>query len=161
MTEQSPQPRPSILDSVRSTAMGPFATALGVAVLVGLLLSFLVPADTGSLALIVLGALVASGVGVTVRYLTSARGWKTQLSAFVPAVIGVHLMGVVGTLTGTVLPLARFTGVEMVSFDTALQTALATPPVSAGTLLAGLVAAIIAGWAKPSAPAGESGHTSA
>ncbi|WP_152649136.1 hypothetical protein [Demequina flava] len=147
MSDQSSQPRRSVLESVRQTTLGPLAVGLGVAIVVGLLLSVVVPPDTGVFALFILGSLVTAAVGFTVRYLTVDRSWKTQLTAFVPAVVGVHLMAVVGTLTGTALPLSRFTGIETVTFDDALKTALATPPVSMGTLLAGLVAAMIAGWA--------------
>ncbi|WP_062076827.1 hypothetical protein [Demequina globuliformis] len=147
MTDQSTPPRTPALEHVRRTAMGPLAVGLGVAVVVGLLLSVVVPPKTGVFALIVLGSLVAAAVGFTVRYVTVDRGWRTQATAFVSAAVGVHLMAVTGTLTGSALPLARFTGVERVAFDDALMSALATPPFSVGTLLGGLVAAMIAGWA--------------
>jgi hypothetical protein len=140
-------PAPSYLDRVRANRMGPLAAALLIGGLFGLLLSMLVPNPANVWALILLGTFVAVAVGFGVRYLSYSRSWAGQVPAFLGTVFGVHLMAVTGTLDGLgfeKLPaMLRMSGP---GFDDALLGALATPAVSTGTLLAGLVAAIIAGW---------------
>lgn len=139
---------PSILERVRRVPMAPAAATLGVALVVGLLLSFLVPDEPGALALIVLGAALAAAVGFTARTLTRvADGWSLATAA-VSATFGAHIMAVTGAVGGQNEALVLL-GAEGPSFNDALLAALATPPVSAGTLLAGAVAALIVGWARP------------
>ncbi|MFN3865623.1 MAG: hypothetical protein ACK4MD_02795 [Demequina sp.] len=137
----------SILDRVRHNPVGPLAAGLVVAIAVGLLLSVLVPNDPSSLALILLGVLLSAAVGFTVRYLSIERGLRRQVEALIATVIGVHLMSVTGALGGDI-PLLSQLGVSGPGFDEALIAAFATPPVSTGALVAGLFAAIIAGWAR-------------
>jgi len=141
--------RPSFLETLRRNRMGALTAGLVVAIVLGLLLSVLVPSDPGALAMIILGALLAAAVGFTVRYLSTGRGLITQLVAFVATALGVHLMAVIGTATGSMSGLEQF-GVTGPSFNDALLLAFAAPAISAGLVLAGLVAAIIAGWgSKP------------
>lgn len=148
---QSTQPaKGSVLDAVRHTAMGPLTAGLLTGVVVGLLLSLLVPEEAGSLVLIVLGAMATAAVGFTVRYLALDAGLRVQAAAFVAAALSVHLMSVVGSVSGAGIPGAQFVGIESPGFDEALKAALATPPFSTGTLLAGVIAAIIVGWAPRS-----------
>ena len=135
----------SILDSVRGNRMGPLVASLTVAVLVGLLLSVLVPDEPGALALTILGALVAAAVGVTVRYLSEGERTRHQVEAFLAAGVGVHLMSVTGMVGGD-LPVVSELGIDGPGFNEALLVALASAPVSTGGLLAGLTAAIIVGW---------------
>lgn len=134
----------SFLESVRRNRMGALTAALVVALLLGLLLSVLVPSQPGALAMILLGALMTAAVGFTVRYLSVAQGLLTQVVAFVATVIGVHVMSVTGAASGSIPLLEQLGGGP--SFDDALLLALATPAISAGGVLAGLVAAIIVGW---------------
>lgn len=136
----------SVLDAVRHTAMGPLTAGLVTGAVVGLLLSLLVPEKAGSLVLIVLGSMATAAVGFTVRYLALDAGLPVQAAAFVSAVLSVHLMSVVGSVSGAGIPGAELLGAESPGFDEALKVALATPPLSVGTLLAGVVAAIIVGW---------------
>ncbi|WP_084077176.1 hypothetical protein [Demequina sp. NBRC 110057] len=145
--EPAPVATPSALEHVRRTPMAPFTAALAVGILLGLLLSFLVPDDPGALALVVLGAAVAAAVGYTARLLSSDASWWTLGAAGIAAAVGVHLMAVTGTVGGGNAVLEMLGG-EAPGFNDALLTALATPPLSAGTLLAGVVAAIIAGWGR-------------
>jgi len=140
-------PAPSYLDRVRGNRMGPLAAALVVGVLVGLLLSTLVPAPINVWALILLGTLVAAAVGFAVRYLSATRGWAAQVPAFIGTVLGVHLMAVAGSINGIGTgKIGEFLKVQGPGFDDGLLAALAAPAFSAGTILAALVAAIIAGW---------------
>ncbi|WP_084104974.1 hypothetical protein [Demequina sp. NBRC 110056] len=143
----APSSSPSILDRVRANRVGPLAAGLLVALLVGLLLSVLVPNDPGALAMLILGALLAAAVGFTVRYLSTCAGLRRQVEAFIAAALGIHVMAVTG-LVGGELPLLDLVGAEGPSFNDALLAALATPPVSTGGLLAGLTAAIIVGWGE-------------
>jgi hypothetical protein len=140
-------PAPSYLDRVRRNRMGPLTAALIVGALVGLLLSMLVPSPSNVWALMLLGALVAAAVGFCVRYLSVTRSWRAQAPAFIGTVLGVHILSVTGTLQGigseSLRGMIKFSGP---GFDDALLGALATPAVATGTVLAGLVAAIIAGW---------------
>jgi len=145
--EPTHSPPPSVLDRVRANRVGPPAVALGVAISVGLLLSVLVPKQANVLALILLGTIVAAAVGFTVRFLSSRHGLGSQVVAFVSTIIGVHLMSVTGSLNGTgggriagVLPLPQ------IGWDEALLAALASPLISTGGIIAGLVAALIAGF---------------
>lgn len=138
---------PSYLDRVRSNRMGPLAAALVIGGLVGLLLSTLVPNPSNVWALLLLGTLVAAAVGFGVRYLSVTRSWQAWVPAFVGTVFGVHLMAVTGTVSGVNFEgLPDFLKISGPGFDDALLAAFATPAVSMGTVLAGLVAAIIAGW---------------
>ncbi|WP_062518652.1 hypothetical protein [Demequina silvatica] len=146
------QEPPSVLERVRRNRVGALAAGLGVAVVVALLLAILVPGEPNLYASALLGLLVTAAVGFTVRYLAVDRGWAGQGAAFLATVIGVHLMGVTGTLNG--LGSGRGAGRGMmaqlgfsgIGFDDALLAALATPAVSTGGVLAGLVAAVIVGW---------------
>ncbi len=140
-------PAPSYLDRVRQNRMGPLTAALVVGALVGLLLSMLVPNPSNVWALILLGALVSAAVGFTVRYLSVTRSWRAQVPALIGAVLGVHIMSVTGTLQGIgSQSIAGMIKISGPGFNDALLGALATPAVATGTVLAGLVAAIIAGW---------------
>lgn len=150
-------PPPSVLDRVRDNRMGPLAVGLGVAVVVGLLLSTLVPKDASALALILLGALVTAAVGFTVRYLTRTHGLISQVVAFVATVFGVHLMAVAGAVNGAGGGsvgggmLGGLLSLPSAGFNEALIAAMAVPAFSAGTIFSGVVAAIIVGWG----PAGD------
>jgi len=140
---------PSILDRVRANRMGAFTVGLAVSLLVGLLLSTLVPSKANVLALLLLGTLVAAAAGFTVRYLTHCRGMKTQAIAFVVAVLGVHIMAVTGSVNGAGLgQIGGLLAAGSPGFGDALLIALALPAVSTGAVIAGFVAAIIAGWGK-------------
>ncbi|MCR6712677.1 MAG: hypothetical protein NVV57_08250 [Demequina sp.] len=140
-------PAPSYLDRVRANRMGPLAAALVIGGLVGLLLSMLVPNPSNVWALMLLGTLVAAAVGFGVRYLSLTRGWTAWVPALVGTVFGVHLMAVTGTVNGIAFDgLPDFLKISGPGFDDALLAAFATPAVSMGTILAGLIAAIIAGW---------------
>lgn len=138
----------SVLGRVRANRTGALLASLVVALAVGLLLSVLVPSEPNVLALIILGTLEAAAVGFTVRYLSVCRGLRAQVTALVVAGLGVHLMTVTGSVDSS-LPSLPGLG-SGIGFNEALLAALATPPISAGTLLAGLVAAIIAGWGQRS-----------
>lgn len=140
---------PSILDRVRANRVGAFAVGLGISILVGLLLSILVPGKPNVLALMLLGTFVAAAAGFTVRYLTHSRGMKTQGIAFVAAAIGVHIMGVTGMVNGAGLgQIGGLLGAGKPGFGDAFLIALALPAVSTGVVISGFVAAIIAGWGK-------------
>ncbi|WP_062213176.1 hypothetical protein [Demequina oxidasica] len=140
----------SFLESLRRNRMGVLTAALVVAFVLGLLLSVLVPNKPGAFAMILLGALMAAAVGFTVRYLSEAKGLLTQIVAFVATALGVHIMAVTGAASGSISALEQI-GASGPGFNDALLIALATPAISAGGVLAGLVAAIIVGWgAKPS-----------
>lgn len=140
-------PAPSYLDRVRANRMGPLAAALIIGGLVGLLLSMLVPRPANVWALMLLGVLVAAAVGFGVRFLSVTRSWAATVPAFLGTVLGVHVMAVTGTVNGIgfdKLPaMLKLAGPD---FNDSLLAALATPAVSTGTILAGLIAAIIAGW---------------
>jgi len=139
----------SALDRVRANRMGSLTAGLVVAVVIGLLLSVLVPNEPSLLAIVILGTLLSAAVGFTVRYLATCRGPRRQAEAFVATALGVHLMTVTGVVGGEI-PLLAQLGAEGPGFDDAVLAALATPPVSMGGLLAGLTAAIIVGWgARP------------
>lgn len=138
---------PSYLDRVRANRMGPLAAALVIGALVGLLLSMLVPNPANVWALMLLATLVAAAVGFGVRYLSYARDWQAWVPAFLGTVLGVHVMAVTGTIAG--VSFDRLPDVLKISgpgFDDALLGAFATPAISMGTVLAGLVAVIISGW---------------
>ena len=137
----------SAIEHVRRTPMAPAAVALGVGVIAGLVLSFLVPDDPGAFAMLVLGAAVTAAVGFTVRFLVRDVRPFTLGVAAVSAGLGVHVMGVTGSLQGS-LPLLDQVGVGGPGFNDALLAALAVPPFSAGALMAAAVAAIIAGWGR-------------
>ncbi len=138
---------PSYLDRVRGNQMGPLTAALLVGILVGLLLSLLVPSPANVWALILLGVLLSAAVGFSVRYLSVSRDWRAWLPAFLGAVIGTHIMAVTGTVNSADVGKARgLLDLGGVGFDDALLASLATPAVSVGCVLAGLVAVIIAGW---------------
>ena len=139
----------SFLDRVRANRVGPVTAGLAVAIIVGLLLSVLVPGDPNLLAMVILGTLLSAAVGFTVRYLATGASLLLQAETFLVTVVGVHLMGVTG-LVGGELPLLSQLGVDGPGFDEGLLAALATPPVSTGGLLAGVVSAIIVGWGERS-----------
>ncbi len=137
----------SVLDGVRGNPAGPLAAGLVVAIAVGLLLSVLVPSEPSALALIILGTLLSAAVGFTVRYLSILRNVARQVETLVVTVIGVHVMAVTGMVGGSIPGLSEL-GIGGPGFNEALLVALGTPPVATGSLLAGVVAAIIVGW-KP------------
>ncbi|MDN4474958.1 hypothetical protein QQX09_03700 [Demequina sp. SYSU T00192] len=141
---------PSVLERVRSNRTGPLAAALLVALVVALLLAILVPSEPNLYASVLLGLLLTAAVGFTTRYLSREHGLITQATAFVATVLGVHVMAVTGSIDGVVSggagQLLELIGASGPGFDDALLTALATPAVTTGGILAGLVAAIIAGW---------------
>ena len=146
-SEHPAPPRRSFLEGVRANRVGPVSAGLLVAIVVGLLLSVLVPGDPNLLAMVILGTLLSAAVGFTVRYLATGASLLLQAEAFLVTVIGVHLMGVTGLVSGE-LPLLGELGVDGPGFNEALLASLATPPVSTGGLLAGVVAAIIVGWGE-------------
>ncbi|WP_296664731.1 hypothetical protein [Demequina sp.] len=143
---------PSFLDRVRANRMGPLTAGLAVALLVALLLAVLVPERPNLYAYSVLALLLTAAVGFTVRYLTRSRGLWSQGTAFVATAIGIHVMSITGTLDGVgggaAAGLLSQIGLSGPGFDDALLGALATPAVSTGGVLCGLVAAIIVGWGK-------------
>lgn len=139
-------PAPSLLERLRRNRMGGLTAGLVVAVLLGLLLSILVPDSQLLLALIILGLAIAAAVGFTVRYLSTDRGLLTQLAAFVSGAIGVHLLGTTGVVHQSIDGLGDLLGGAAPGWDDALLAALFTPAVSTGAVLVGLIAAIIAGW---------------
>jgi len=140
-------PAPSYLDRLRMNRMGPLAAALVIGGLVGLLLSMLVPSPANIWALMLLSVLVSAAVGFGVRFLSVTRSWGAQVPAFLGTVLGVHLMAVTGTVNGIGFGnLPAMLKISGPGFDDALLAAFATPAVSMGTILAGLIAAIIAGW---------------
>lgn len=142
-------PRPSVLERVRENRMGPAAATLGVGLVVALLLAVLVPGSPNLYASLVLGLLVTAAVGFTARTLAGERGWEGIATAFLSAVIAVHVLAVTGTVNGAGPgELLEQIGVQGPGFDDAILAALATPPVSTGGLLAGLVAGLIAGWGR-------------
>lgn len=140
-----PPARTSILESVRRNRMGVLTAALVVSLVLALLLSMLVPTTPGAFVMILLGTIMAFAVGFTVRYLSTGRGLLTQLVAFVATILGVHVMAVTGVASGSI-PALESLGAAAPSFNEALLVALAVPALSAGGVVAGLVAAIIAGW---------------
>lgn len=142
---QDPEQRGSILDGVRANPMGPAAVGLAVSIGIGLLLSVLVPSDPNTLALVILGVLLSAAVGFSMRYLSVLRNAARQLEALVLTVVGVHVMSVTGALNIDLPFLSEF-GISGPGFNESLLAALATPPVSTGGLIAGVVAAIIVGW---------------
>lgn len=146
------QQSPSVLGRLRSNRMGAVLGGLIVALLLGALLSVLVPDSQLLLALALLGLAEAAAVGFTVRYLSECRGLKTQLTAFVLTAVGVHVLATtgivnqqIGSLTDLAGPLGRGLG-SGIGWDDALVGAMATPAVSTGAVVCGLIAAIIAGW---------------
>lgn len=146
------QPSPSVLGRLRSNRMGAVLGGLVVALVLGALLSVLVPDSQLLLALILLGLGEAAAVGFTVRYLSECRGLKTQITAFVLTGVGVHVLattGVVNQQIGNIGDLAGPLGGVLgpgLGWDDAVMTALAIPAVSTGAVVCGLIAAIIAGW---------------
>ncbi|WP_042216238.1 hypothetical protein [Demequina mangrovi] len=138
---------PSALERVRRNRTGPLAASLGVALAVALLLAVLVPGSPNLYASLVLGLLLTAAVGFTTRYLSHDRGLMAQGIAFLATLLGIHVMGVTGTLNGVGSSgiVAQIADIGP-SFDDAFLAALASPPVSTGGLLCGLIAAIIVGW---------------
>jgi len=153
------QPSPSVLGRLRSNRMGAVLGGLVVALVLGALLSVLVPDSQLLLALILLGLGEAAAVGFTVRYLSECRGLKTQTTAFVLTAIGVHVLATTGMVNQQIGNLGAIPGSlggglgSGLGWDDALLAALAIPAVSTGAVVCGLIAAIIAGWG----PRGE-GH---
>lgn len=156
-------PSPSILERLRRNRMGAVLGGLVMSIAVALLLSIFVPDSNVLLALAVLGLAESFAVGFTVRYLTVCRGWTTQLTAFVLATIGGHVLATtgmvnqaIGNVSSLVSGLLRQGGgaAAGLGWDDAVISALATPAVSTGAIVCGLVAAIIAGWGVRA----ESGH---
>ena len=146
---------PSVLERLRRNRMGAVLGGLVVAIALALLLSVLVPDSNLLLALTLLGLAEAFAVGFTVRYLSGCRGLRHQVTAFVLATIGVHVLATTGMVNqkfgdlGGLLSSA-LTGSKGIGgglgWDDAVMSALATPAISTGAVLCGLVAAIIAGW---------------
>ncbi len=153
------QPSPSVLGRLRSNRMGAVLGGLVVALVVGALLSVLVPDSQLLLALILLGLGEAAAVGFTVRYLSECRGLKTQVTAFVLSAVGVHVLATTGMINQQIGDLGDLAGplggglTSGLGWDDALVGAMATPAISTGAVVCGLIAAIIAGWG----PRGE-GH---
>lgn len=137
---------PSILERLRRNRMGGLAAGLPVALILGPLLSVLVPDDHVLLALGILGTAIAAAVGFTVRYLTYNRSLLTQAAAFVSAAIGAHLVGATGMVNQSVSEIFELVGGQAPGWNDALLAALATPTISTGAVITGLIAAIIAGW---------------
>jgi len=136
--------------------MGAVLGGLIVAMVVALLLSVLVPDSNLLLALALLGLAEAFAVGFTVRYLSTCRGLRHQVTAFALATIGVHVLattGIVnqklgdvsGLLSGVLGGSRGGSGLGL-GWDDAVVGAFATPAISTGAIVCGLVAAIIAGW---------------
>lgn len=154
---------PSVLERMRRNRMGAVLGGLIVSLVVAMLLSILVPDSNVLLALVLLGALESAAVGFAVRTLTVERGLATQVTAFVLAAIGTHVLattGVVNTAIGNLQdaigalltggPGPRGGAGSGLGWDDALLGSLWTPTISTGAVIAGLVAAIIAGWgARP------------
>jgi len=143
--------------------MGAVLGGLVVAMAAGFLLSIFVPDSNLLLALAVLGLAEAFAVGFTVRYLSECRGRTTQLTAFVLAALGVHVLVTTGMVNQAIGDLGSVVGgllnqgagaTSGLGWDDALISAFATPAISTGAVVCGLVAAIIAGWG----PRSESGH---
>jgi len=148
-------PAPSVLERLRRNRMGAVLGGLVVAIALALLLSVLVPDSNLLLALTLLGLAEAFAVGFTVRYLSGCRGLRHQVTAFALATIGVHVLATTGMvnqklgdlsgLLSSVLTGSKGIGGGL-GWDDAVMSALATPAISTGAILCGLVAAIIAGW---------------
>ena len=148
-------PAPSVLERLRRNRMGAVLGGLIVAMAVAMLLSVLVPDSNLLLALALLGLAEAFAVGFTVRYLSTCRGLRHQVTAFVLATVGVHVLATTGIvnqklgdvsgLLSGVLGGSRGGGLGL-GWDDAVVGAFATPAVSTGAIVCGLVAAIIAGW---------------
>jgi len=146
---------PSVLERLRRNRMGAVLGGFVVAIPLALLLSVLVPNSNLLLALTLLGLAESLAVGFTVRYLSGCRGLRHQVTAFVLATIGVHLLATTGMvnqklgdvsgLLSSVLGGSKGVGGSL-GWDDAVMSALATPAVSTGAILCGLVAAIVAGW---------------
>jgi hypothetical protein len=149
------------IDSTRGNRVGSLTAALAVALVVALVLSILVPGEPSLLPIALLGLLLAVAVGFAVRFFSSCHGLKHQVIAFVATVLGVHVMITTGTIHGSIGGGAgRGLGggiggtlggiveglVPTVSYGDAMLGALATPAISSGGVLVGLVAAIIVGW---------------
>lgn len=144
---------PSILERLRRNRMGALTGGLVVALAVAMLLSILVPDQQLLLAFIILGIAEGVAVGAAVRFLSVERGLLTQVSAFVAAVIGTHVLGTTGMINQKLGDLGGLLGGSFTSglgWDDALLAAFATPAISTGAVLTGLLAAIIAGWGTPS-----------
>jgi hypothetical protein len=147
--------------------MGAVLGGLIVALVVGTLLSVLVPDSYLLLALALLGLGEAAAVGFTVRYLSEVRGLKTQVTAFVLTVIGVHVLATTGLVNQQIGDLGDIVGGlgggfgSGLGWDDALLGALATPAASTGAVVCGLIAAIIAGWGPRSDGNGRSTDTTA
>ncbi len=148
-------PAPSVLERLRRNRMGAVLGGLVVAIALALLLSVLVPNSNLLLALTLLGLAEAFAVGFTVRYLSGCRGLRHQVTAFVLATMGVHVLATTGMVNQKLGDLSgllssALTGAKGIGgglgWDDAVMSALATPAISTGAVLCGLVAAIIAGW---------------
>lgn len=154
-----PPVSPSVLERLRRNRMGAVLGGLLVALAVGMLLSIFVPDSNLLLALAILGLAEAFAVGFTVRYLTECRGLATQVTAFVLAALGTHVLVTTGMVNQAIGDLSSSlgdllggssAGASDFGWDDSLIAALATPSVSTGAIVCGLVAAIIAGWgARP------------
>ena len=161
------QPSPSVLGRLRSNRMGAVLGGLIVALVLGGLLSVLVPDSQLLLALALLGLAEAAAVGFTVRYLSECRGLKPQLTAFVLTAIGVHVLATTGIVNQQIGSLADLAGplggglTSGIGWDDALVGAMATPALSTGAVVCGLIAAIIAGWGPRSDGHGRSDDATA
>ena len=149
-------PAPSVLERLRRNRMGAVLGGLIVSIALALLLSVLVPDSNLLLALALLGLAEAFAVGFTVRYLATYRGVTHQVTAFVLATVGVHVLATTGMVNqkfGDVSGLlsgalggSRGGGGLGLGWDDAVVGAFATPAISTGAIVCGVVAAIIAGW---------------
>lgn len=160
--ELAAQPAPSVLGRLRGNRMGAVLGGLVVALVLGALLSVLVPDSQLLLALALLGLAEAAAVGFTVRYLSEYRGLATQVSAFALTAIGVHVLATTGMLNQQIGNLGGLAGplggglTSGLGWDDALVGAMATPAIGTGAVVCGLIAAVIAGWG----PRGEGYRTS-
>ncbi len=165
--ESAVQPPPSVLGRLRGNRMGAVLGGLVVALVLGALLSVLVPDSQLLLALALLGLAEAAAVGFTVRYLSERRGLAPQLTAFGLTAIGVHVLagtGLVNQQIGNLGDLAGPLGGGLTSglgWDDALVGAMVTPAISTGAVVCGLIAAIIAGWGPRGDRHGTSGDAAA
>jgi hypothetical protein len=144
-----------VLERLRRNRMGAVLGGLVVAIPLALLLSVLVPTSNLLLALTLLGLAESLAVGFTVRYLSGCRGLRHQVTAFVLAAIGVHVLATTGMVNQKIGDLSGLLSSALggakgvgggLGWDDAVMAALATPAVSTGAILCGLVAAIVAGW---------------
>ena len=121
-------PSPSVLERLRRNRMGAVLGGLIVALAVALLLSVLVPDSNLLLALTLLGLAEAFAVGFTVRYLSDCRGLRHQVTAFVLAAIGVHVLATTGLVN------QKFGDLTGLLSNAAHRCARASAAVSVGTM---------------------------